>query len=222
MRKTWSSFSCLLALASVTCTEISSNYPKVNNAFNHFLNRDVLPRTNSDFNLVKAIHILWSRCGNVKPNSSSSFSPNHFPLFVGDSKTAEKIPPIKVSKHLPKVFQTNLNFFPKKCPIVDSSSVKEEIFKETKRKQNVEENNDNLEMPPKKLCTFPAVPGVNSFDIGQFVSGKELDDLQLADFLTKLWIPPKDYSFPVKEEFNKSRKFLSSITGRDRKLQMKF
>ena len=108
--------------------------------------------------------------------------------------------------------QTNLNFVSKKPQQETCAPVKEEILKETKRKHNLDGNSDEFATPAKKSCIVPLVPeGVNSFDIGQFVaSGKELDHFQLAVFLQNVWVPPKGYTFPVKHEFGKSRKFLPS------------
>ena len=81
--KTWSSFLCLLALSSVTCTKMLSHYPKCNNAISHFLNREILPRTDTDVNFGKAIHFLWTRCGNLQTHPQTTFVPNHFvPLFI--------------------------------------------------------------------------------------------------------------------------------------------
>lgn len=81
----WSSLIHIMGMASVLSRPIVSTYPSVEFRYRCLINRLINPRT-SEISLLpkeEAIHILWSRDGNLDNRPGSWYVPNHFvPLCV--------------------------------------------------------------------------------------------------------------------------------------------
>ena len=151
-QKHWSSFLCLLALSSVTCTKMLFHYPKGNNAISYFLNREILPRTYTDVNFGKAIIFFAQGVAIFKHIHKSLLFEIIFSLFL--SMQRAKHFHYQFQNQHPNFLETNLNFIYNRSQQQTCAPVKEEILKETKRKHNLDGNSDEFATPAKNLVLF--------------------------------------------------------------------
>ena len=117
----WSSFVHVMGMASVLSRPIISVYPSVEFQYCCLVNRVINPRPSTISKPPKeeAIHILWSRDGNLDNRTKSWYTPNHFvPLCVitAEPPASEKQDSPSTSTQQPKQgFGTLFSFFKPKA-----------------------------------------------------------------------------------------------------------
>ena len=90
----WSSFMCLVALASVIKCDTYSYYPEGGNQpLVELFNCDIVARVSQPSRAQPKFHVLWSRSGNLDNTPDTKYQPNHFvPLLNCDNKTRDVLP----------------------------------------------------------------------------------------------------------------------------------
>ena len=188
--KTWSSFLCILGLASVTNTNIFSYYPDCGEErFKLLLNCKVEPCPPTK--PVVDVHVLFCFHGIVE--SGNVFQPNHFVPIVFDNKQAgglkRKLPAQKVSSNLQskskkphsnlvqsKIAFPSLPVPAKTTPIVPGPST--EVSGESE--------------------TTPVVHFVHEYDVAHYrEKAKNLTNLEIGVLIKNVFVPDKNFSFPI-------------------------
>ena len=218
--KKWSSFLCILGLASVLGREINSYYPDCGEKRKYMLlNCHIFPRVHFS-KALDALNILFCYEGVIKPGLV--FQPNHFvPIVFHCRNIKRKLANELISSKKPKTSKPSqfeiLNFFPKAQKNVVSVDVhfkapnecfssQEALTSELQlnacsgKVQNTSTSECKVDPKCSVLSTdnrLNSVVPVNNFDVATYRKKvKGMKSSAIYNLIKNVFKPDKQYSFP--------------------------